>query len=417
MTGSVLFYVQHLLGIGHLRRALRLVEAMARQGLRVTLVSGGESLPELAEAAATRMVQLAPIRARDSSFTDLVDSAGEPVGDALRAARRTALLAAFATAEPDAVAVEAFPFGRRAFRFELDPLIRAARSRRPRALVLCSLRDIIVAPENEARRRDILARVRADFDAVLVHGDPRLVPLEASFPEAAEIADRLVYTGYVGPADRAAAAPADKPPDPDAGAPGAGSGEVLVSVGGGAVGGAVLAAALEARRRGCLADCRWRLLTGPNLPAAEFAALAANLPQGVVVERYRTDFPQMLRRCRVSVSQAGYNTVLDILASGAAAVLVPFAELRETEQNLRARRLAAAGRVEIVAPGALSAEAIAAAIDRAVRHRPAPLAVDTGGARRSAQLIAAMLGAPWGSAPIDLQNFTIHPGDCTVGKW
>ena len=29
MTGSVLFYVQHLLGIGHLRRALRLVAAMA----------------------------------------------------------------------------------------------------------------------------------------------------------------------------------------------------------------------------------------------------------------------------------------------------------------------------------------------------------------------------------------------------
>ena len=410
MTGSVLFYVQHLLGIGHLRRALRLVDALAREGIRVTLVSGGESLPELA-AAAGRVVQLAPIRARDASFTELVDQHGRPVDDALRAARRAALLAAFAAAEPDAVAVEAFPFGRRAFRFELDPLIAAARSRRPRALVLCSLRDIVVAPEDGQRRRDIVARVRADFDAVLVHGDPRLVPLEASFPEAPEIADRLVYTGYVG---RTADTRSDAPPDPG---PGAGSGEVLVSAGGGAVGGLLLATALEARRRGCLADCRWRLLAGPNLPAAEFSALAANLPQGVVLERYRSDFPQMLRRCRVSVSQAGYNTVLDILASGAAAVLVPFADLRETEQNLRAQRLAAAGRVEMVAPGELSADAIAAAIERAVRGRPAALAVDTGGARRSAQLIAAMIGVPRGVDPVGLQNFTIQPGDYTVGKW
>ena len=409
MTGSVLFYVQHLLGIGHLRRALRLVDALARKGIRVTLVSGGESLPELA-AAAGRVVQLAPIRARDASFTQLVDQHGRPVDDALRAARRAALLAAFAAAEPDAVAVEAFPFGRRAFRFELDPLIAAARSRRPRALVLCSLRDIVVAPEDGGRRRDIVARVRADFDAVLVHGDPRLVPLEASFPEAPEIADRLVYTGYVGPA----AEPLDVPPDCG---PGTGSGEVLVSVGGGAVGGLLLATALEARRRGCLSDCRWRLLAGPNLPAAEFSVLAANLPQGVVLERYRSDFPQMLRRCRVSVSQAGYNTVLDILASGAAAVLVPFADLRETEQNLRAQRLAAAGRVEMVAPGELSARAIAAAIERAVRGRPAALAVDTGGARRSAQLIAAMIGVPRGIDPVGLQNFTIQPGDYTVGKW
>jgi len=410
VTGSVLFYVQHLLGIGHLHRALRLVDALAREGIRVTLVSGGESLPELAAAAAGRVVQLAPIRARDASFTELVDQHGRPVDDALRAARRAALLAAFAAAEPDAVAVEAFPFGRRAFRFELDPLIAAARSRRPRALVLCSLRDIVVAPEDGGRRRDIVARVRADFDAVLVHGDPRLVPLEASFPEAPEIADRLVYTGYVG----AAGEPPDVPPDCG---PGMGSGEVLVSAGGGAVGGLLLATALEARRRGCLSDCRWRLLAGPNLPAAEFSVLAANLPQGVVLERYRSDFPQMLRRCRVSVSQAGYNTVLDILASGAAAVLVPFADLRETEQNLRAQRLTAAGRVELVAPGELSAQAIAAAIERAVRGRPAALAVDTGGARRSAQLIAAMIGVPRGIDPVGLQNFTIQPGDYTVGKW
>ena len=59
------------------------------------------------------------------------------------------------------------------------------------------------------------------------------------------------------------------------------SGEVLVSAGGGAVGGALLRAALGARRLGYLADASWRLLAGPNLPAEEFAALHADLPDGV----------------------------------------------------------------------------------------------------------------------------------------
>ena len=45
---------------------------------------------------------------------------------------------------------------------------------------------------------------------MLVHGDPGLVPFEASFPAAPEIADRLVYTGYVAPSPLAAT---DKPAD------------------------------------------------------------------------------------------------------------------------------------------------------------------------------------------------------------
>ena len=76
-------------------------------------------------------------------------------------------------------------------------MIEAARSRRPRPLVLCSLRDIVVAPDDPRRRREIVDRVRADFDFVLVHGDPAFIPFEASFPLASEIADRLIYTGYV----------------------------------------------------------------------------------------------------------------------------------------------------------------------------------------------------------------------------
>ena len=380
MTGSVLFYVQHLLGIGHVQRAFRLADAVAREGIRVTLVSGGEPIPGPICVQSARIVQLAPIRARDASFKELVGPRDQPIDEKLREARRGALLAAFEAARPDAVVIEAFPFGRRAFRFEIEPLIEAARSRYPRPRILCSVRDIVVVPDEASRHREIVDRVRADFDFVLVHGDPAFIPLEGSFSPVLEIADRLIYTGYVGDPDQA-----------DGGDETVGANEVLVSVGGGAVGSALLSTALRARRRGCLASLTWRLLAGPNLSEQAFGTLAGALPEDVVLERYRPEFPKMLRRCRVSVSQAGYNTVLDILTAGARAVVVPFASERETEQRLRAERLAACGVLELLPENQLTAARLTLAVERAIERDPRTISVDMGGARRSARLIANMI--------------------------
>jgi predicted glycosyltransferase len=91
------------------------------------------------------------------------------------------------------------------------------------------------------------------------------------------------------------------------------------------------------------------------------------------------------------VSQAGYNSILDVLAARAAAVVVPFTSVRETEQSLRAETLAARGILEVVRESALSPELLAAAIDRAISRKPATIAIDTEGARRSAKVVAEMI--------------------------
>src|SRR4051812_2922415 len=127
VSGSVLIYVQYLLGIGHLQRARWIAEALARDGVEVTLVCGGQPIAGLESHPRIRFVQLEPVRARDARFA-LIDSAGNPLDDALRQRRRAALLDAFASAKPHVVVIEGFPFARRAFCFELDPLIAAARA-------------------------------------------------------------------------------------------------------------------------------------------------------------------------------------------------------------------------------------------------------------------------------------------------
>jgi predicted glycosyltransferase len=372
----VMVYVQHLLGIGHQMRAAAIIRAMQAGGMEVTCVSGGEAggMPDLGGA---RLIQLPPVRAADATFTRLVDSQGREIDDALREMRCAATLKAFHEIGPHVLLVESFPFGRWQFRFELMPLLRAARAEN--VAVASSVRDILVEKNKPGRQEKIVAILRDHFDAVLVHGDESLVPFGATFGAAGEITDLIRYTGYVAP------------PTPNAAPEGPGKGEVVVAAGGGAVGGTLLRTALAARPLTTLAEAPWRLITGPNLPAAERVKLLET--QGVTVETLRRDYREVLSRAALSVSQAGYNTVMDILVTGARAVLVPFSAEGETEQALRACLLAERGRVQVADEATLTPESLAAAIDEALSH-PAPelegLALD--GATKTARMVRDRVG-------------------------
>jgi predicted glycosyltransferase len=378
----VFLYVQHLLGIGHLKRAVTLARALAAAGIDVTVASGGFDVPSL-RVEGVQWVQLPPAGAADASFRTLVDADGRPVGEEWKLRRREALLAAWRAAEPHALVLELFPFGRRQMRFELLPLLEAASAAPRRPLVVCSVRDVLGGGQTKPERQDeMLELLERHFDHVLVHGDPALIPFERTFRYAQRIAARLHYTGYI--VER------NEPTDGDARA---GAGEVLVSAGGGVVGRRLLETAIRARRLTTLAESTWRVLAGVQAPAADFRALAelAGVLGGdrVAVERSRGDFAVLLRNCVLSVSQGGYNTTMESLQAGARMVAVPFAGGAEIEQTLRARLLAERGLIEVVEEAVLAPETLAAAVDRAARRdRPAGGLVDLKGAERSAALLA-----------------------------
>ena len=376
---QVMFYVQHLLGIGHVRRAALLARGMAAAGIDVCVVLGGREVPEVSFEGCARVL-LPPVHAADATFKVLLDEDGRPIDDAWRDRRAARLMFEYQSLRADVLMVELFPFGRRMFGFELLPLLSAARAERRRPHILCSLRDILVGQANPERDRKTIACARTCFDRVLVHGDPRLVPIEASFPPMAGIADMLVYTGYV----------VDRPAGREQAAGPTGAGEVIVSVGGGAVGLALLRAALAARPLCRLADRPWRLITGPNMAEEAFAEFAWAQPPGVIVERWRPDLPALLAACTLSISQAGYNTVMDVLMAGARAVLVPFADAGESEQTLRAQVLEQRGRVVMVDSAGLSAEILATAIDRALTLPPASVDIDCLGIETTAKFVETL---------------------------
>jgi predicted glycosyltransferase len=378
MRHRAFVYVQHLLGIGHYVRARELARGLAEAGFDVHFVSGGMPVPG-ALPPGVRLVQLPPIRVTDASFAPLRDADARPIDDGYRVRRRERLLAAFDAAAPSAVLIESFPFGRRALAFELVPLLARIAAARPRPVVASSIRDILQRHRKPGRDRDVLDTLAGGFDAVLVHGDARFIRLDATFPPAAEIVPPVHYTGFVTAAPATPMAPRER-------------NEIVVSAGGGAVGVEMLDAALAARKHSRFGHLTWRVLAGPNLAEADLARLLHAAGPRTLVEVARVDLRHALAGALVSVSQAGYNTVLDVAASGARAVLVPFADQGETEQPMRAARLAELDLAVVVDAQRIDAATLARAIDAAAtRDRWGRFDFDCDGAAATARIIGALV--------------------------
>jgi len=368
-----LIYVQHLLGIGHLARIGRVAEAMAEAGMAVRMARGGPAGAYPAPMG-VEVAQLTPVRVESADMSVLLHADGRPFGETDRSARRDQLLGLLEQVQPDILVVEAYPFGRRQMRFELTPLLERARAIGT-PLIAGSIRDILQESRKPGRAEETAEVVARYLDIVLVHGDEETTPLSLTFPLAGRIAARLRYTGLVGP-----------PPIGEAIRDHA----VIVSAGGGAVGGALLKTAIAARPLTTLADTPWLLLAGQNMPEAEFQALEAQAGGSVALRRATPDLPRRLAGALLSISQAGYNTVAEILSCGCRSVLAPFAAGGETEQSARAMALARAGRAAVVPERGLSPGTLAQAIAEAmVLPRAAPRVLD--GARRSAEILLAAL--------------------------
>ncbi|SEC90058.1 Predicted glycosyl transferase [Rhizobiales bacterium GAS188] len=350
MSRRALIVVTHLLGVGHLARAALIARALAEGGAEVRLVSGGRP-SETVDLAGLDLVQLPPVHCVGTDFKTLRTS-DDGIADAAYLARRSdALLAAHAAFRPHVIVTELFPFGRRQLSEEFLALLEAARATRPRLAILSSIRDILQPPSKPQRAAQTLERLGRYYDGVLVHADESVIPLDASWPVDKALARRLDYTGYVADRRRALALPLDA----------GNGGEVVVSGGGSSASLQLFAAASGA----ALQDARrWRILVGHAVAEAAYGKLAAEAPANVSVERARRDFPSLLQVADVSVSQAGYNTVIDILATGARAVLVPFEEGGEKEQRMRAERLAAQGRAVLLTQAELAPATLLGAIER-----------------------------------------------------
>ena len=388
---KLLVYCQHVLGVGHFFRTLEICRALA--GHDIVLVSGGTPPP--ADLPANVRRRQLPELAMDRDFQNLHSPAGRNL-ETVRAERRRKLKAIFREEAPDVLLVELYPIGRKAFRFELDPLLaEISDGRLPACKVVCSVRDILVEKENaakhESRAADILNR---HFDALMVHADPRVVGLEETFGQLAAIRIPVVYTGFV-------AAKGDAVTDPAAWRRAQGVADdrrlVVASAGGGAVGFDLLDAVSQAVGR---LQTRYPVVlqafTGPFMDNAQAAELERRQTAAVRFDRFSEDFTTWLQAADAAVSMGGYNTCMNILTTRPPALVYPFAQNRE--QGLRARRLAARGALQILAHRDLEPERLAQRLAEIMGRSPSPTTIDIDGAACTARWLAGLVGLESGCA-------------------
>lgn len=385
----VMFYCQPVLGIGHFIRSREIVYEL--HDFDVTFVSGGEIPRGFELPADVKLLKLPPMHS-DAEFRTVHAADASRDIEEVKRERRRLLLAEFERSRPDVLILELFPFGRRKFQFELRPLLERAKLNGAGTKVVCSLRDILVGKRKQAQFDDDAVRLMNEyFDLLLIHSDPKFQRLDETFTRLTELTCDVRYTGFVVQRGH-------EEVDHEVSPFGAGAPVIVVSIGGGRVGHELIECAVEAQPSiARFFPHRLRVLAGPQMSEAEYQLIARRAADNaqITVERHTTDFPAYLRHAALSISLAGYNTCMDILAAGVRAVVYPFTGNNNQEQTMRAAKMAAAGRVRMIHAGELTPERLTEEARAALETPAAALetTLDTCGAKKTAAILAELVRA------------------------
>ncbi|MEJ2639580.1 MAG: glycosyltransferase [Desulfosarcinaceae bacterium] len=390
---KIAVYCQHVLGIGHFFRVLELCRALLVEH-EVLLITGGKGvavpLPE-----GLRRFEL-PALMMDAEFKGLHTTDGQDDVERVKARRRETLMELMQVERPDLLLIELYPFGRKAFRFELEPVLAAIQAGDlPPCKVVCSLRDILVEKADTAAYEARVLRQLQHFDAILVHGDPAVISLDETFGAVDRIDIPLVYTGYITPRP----GPRDRTEERRRLGLGDADRLVVVSAGGGKVGDPLMAAAANAFEWMAPDPRLWmHLVTGPYGDPSLFEELAARSGTHFKVQRFSDRFLRLLAAADLSVSMGGYNTTMNLLAAQVPRALIwPFDQNRE--QRLRMERLRGRAPLHLLTDGDLPPEKLAARIAAMLDQPRGPLGtVRLDGAEQSARWLTGWARAK-GEAP------------------
>ena len=387
MAMKIAVYCQHVLGIGHLFRAIEICKAL--DGHDVILITGGPRI-EKTLPGHIREFRL-PALQMDNEFKDLFSTDPHVTLERLKERRQALLMSFFKEETPDIFIVELYPFGRKAFRFELDPVLEAIRiGSLPDCGVICSVRDILVEKEDQEKHElRAVTTLNGYFDAVLVHADPDLVKLGETFYHLDDIAIPIIYTGYIAPQPKPEARPSLRD------RLGVSRDDILVvaSAGGGSVGKPLLESVIQAFQLLKIESAKHlRVFTGPFLDESSYLKLQQLAGDGICIEKFTPDFMSYLAAADLSISMGGYNTSMNNLAANVPALIWPFPE--NQEQRMRAESLARQAAVRVLEDQDLGPHRLSDIMeDMILQADGGVVRIDLDGAANTARWIETRVGA------------------------
>lgn len=358
-----LIYQKAARGLGRLQRVIRLCRALSvgLPDFDARILVDDPIAESVRRPHGVERIYIPPIR---KLLAPTYVAPGATLEERLRQ-RRRAIRDTLDLYDPEFFIIDTLPGG---VLNELVPVLRDIRATRRAMTTVFAMRDILDAPRlvraefSATNAYDTLQRY---YDRVLIFGESALfdAACEYDFPQA--VCSRTTYCGYfdrrfIGWSERSCSTAPEESAHADHPRL-----SVLLYVGGGVDGAAVLHVGLEAldslHRQGIATSAV--LLPGHEMSQQERTALDRHIDQmpHLTLRQYpfHDDVGLLLSWCDVVVSMAGYNTVNEILAYNKPAVLFPRSE-PTTEQAVRAERLRDVLSCEIVTTA--SADVVAGAI-------------------------------------------------------
>jgi predicted glycosyltransferase len=375
---KVMFYCQHILGMGHLIRSVEIVRGLIPD-FKICFINGGQVIPEFEFPPEIEVVNILAIKT-DSEFTELT-----PVDDSLtmtelETIRTNMLLSVCDRFQPDILIIELFPFGRRRFSFELIPLMEKAKAMGTK--IVSSVRDIVVTKQDQQRHEEKVCRlINKYFDLLLIHGDPNFIKLNLSFSRIDDLNCPVHYTGYVvQPVPKLQTI--DKKP------------LILVSVGGGRFGHDLLecvantAPILQAK-----IPHHIQVFTGafsPDEVLAKLQQITKNL-DNITCDRYTSNLLNYMQQADLSIGMGGYNTTMNILSTGTKAMMMAFQGNDDKEQETRLKKLDSLGRVKMIYSQDLQPEKFAKDIVNYLKQNPSQLTLNLNGVENTSNYLQQLM--------------------------
>ncbi|WP_026736019.1 glycosyltransferase family protein [Fischerella sp. PCC 9605] len=392
---KIMFYCQYLLGMGHLVRSTEILRSLVKD-FQVCFINGGQIVQGFEIPPAVKALNLPALRSESGAQgvqeLKVVDSSHSL--EEVQEIRKNQLLTTFKQFEPDCLITEFFPFGRSLLLFELMPLLKQVQSTGRSTKVVCSLRDIVLAkskPDRAQQEETICKLMNQYFDMLLVHSDPKLQRLEESFSRVKDLTCEVHYTGYVvqSPPDNLIAT------DEDIASLNSREPMILVSVGGGRLGHELLECMVEAApilER--VLPHRLQIFTGPFMPEEKFLQLQKKAVgrTNITLRRYTPNLLAYMEKADLSISLAGYNTIMNILRTRVRAMVFP--SNKDREQPTRAEKLEQLGIVEVIRPHELEPNHFARKIITCLNQKTAAVSfdfIDLSGAYKTANLLKELL--------------------------
>ena len=379
---KILLYSHDTFGLGNIRRTLLISQELIAQypGSSILIITGSPMIHAFRIPDGIDYIKLPCLdRVEAERYAPrYLASCPKEVSETRAAILKECIL----RFDPDLMIVDKRPGG---VGGELLPTLAALRERGASTKLVLGVRDILDEPE---RTRKVLADdgsfgvIDRFYDEVWIYGCRSIFDTvrEYGFPES--VARKTYFCGYLK-RPMIATEPGGEPP------------RVLVTTGGGGDGSAMIEAYLAGLstlpRKIAL---RTTVIFGPQMPEIRRQHVLKNF--GYLADVTFLDFEAELSpryaQADLVISQAGYNTVCELMSFSRRAILIPRAH-PVLEQLIRARLLSALGYFELIEPQDLNSEFVISKVLAALNsHRTAGGTLDLDGLPRIRERVASLLG-------------------------